>query len=228
MTRLYIMKVPEQVEAERMERLLRLTSADKREKLKRLRRTEDQNRTLFADLLARCLIAEEFNLSNEKIAFAAGPFGKPFALGLDDLKFNLSHAGSWVACAIDRQEVGVDIEQIAPIELEIARRFFAPEECGWLLQAEPAERLNRFYELWTIKESFIKMTGCGLNTPLDSFRVCKEQESFAIYEGKHKLSCRARSYEAEQGYKLAVCAAEGRLPDAPLLFSQEEIETRLR
>lgn len=228
MTHLYIMKVPQQVEAERTERLLRLTSVDKQEKIRRLRRTEDQNRTLFADLLARCLIAEEFNLSNEEIAFAAGPFGKPFALGLDEFKFNLSHAGCWVACAIDRQEVGVDIEQIAPIELEIAQHFFAPEEYEGLIQAEPAERLKLFYELWTLKESFIKMTGCGLNTPLDSFRVCKEQESFAIYEGKRKLSCRARSYEAGPGYKLAVCAAEGRLPDAPLLFSPEEIETRLR
>jgi 4'-phosphopantetheinyl transferase len=69
--------------------------------------------------------------------------------------------------AFDR-DVGVDVELVAPIEaVEMAERFFSPEELAELRRLEDAARLSRFYELWTLREAYLKARGIGLVLPLD-------------------------------------------------------------
>ena len=68
-------------------------------------------------------------------------------------------------------ELGVDIEDTvtrAP-PLEIADRFFAPEEVESLRSLPAEQRLQRFFQHWTLKESYIKARGMGLSLPLDRF-----------------------------------------------------------
>ncbi|MEJ8305410.1 4'-phosphopantetheinyl transferase family protein [Saccharibacillus sacchari] len=225
MTKIYMLQVPERLESGRLRRLERYVSREKKERLARFRQDADVSRTLFADLLIRRLIMSGHGLRNDEIRFDAGPFGKPSVIGLPGFEFNLSHAGNRVVCAVGNQQIGVDIERIAPIEFGIAQQFFAREEYEQLLRAEPGDRLTLFYELWTIKESYIKMTGRGLQIPLDSFRVCRENDGIALYEQQRKLLCRARNYEVGDEYKLTLCTTSDFLPDAPLFCSAEELET---
>ncbi|MCC8065877.1 MAG: 4'-phosphopantetheinyl transferase superfamily protein [Clostridiales bacterium] len=67
-------------------------------------------------------------------------------------------------------EIGCDIEYKKRPNDKLARRFFCPEEYEWLTRPQSqAEKKDRFYRLWTLKESFLKATGLGLYLPLDSF-----------------------------------------------------------
>jgi 4'-phosphopantetheinyl transferase len=69
--------------------------------------------------------------------------------------------------------VGVDVEAARPLESaeRIIRRFFSPQECATFLALGEAERQAAFFRAWARKEAFLKATGTGLSTALDSFDV---------------------------------------------------------
>ena len=74
------------------------------------------------------------------------------------LYFSLSHTRGLAACAIGVDlELGLDVEDTtrgAPVE--VANRWFAPEELAELNALAPAEQSDRFFVYWTLKEAYIK------------------------------------------------------------------------
>lgn len=107
--------------------------------------------------------------------FRANAYGRPeIAAPMLErpLHFNLSNARSLVACAVSRApDVGVDVEEIDRHgeTIGIADRYFSSDELR-ALHAAPAERRQqRFFEFWTLKESYIKARGMGLSIPLEQF-----------------------------------------------------------
>jgi len=53
--------------------------------------------------------------------------------------------------------------------IEIADRYFAPDEVRDLHALPDDRRRERFFEYWTLKESYIKARGMGLAIPLEQF-----------------------------------------------------------
>lgn len=106
--------------------------------------------------------------------------GKPYLRDHPDLIFNLSHSHNLAALGIAQRpecncEIGVDLEKISVHRdfFNIAKRFFHPEEFIYL--SNSADKVTTFTEIWTKKESYLKMLGTGLNTPLNSFSVLKDK-----------------------------------------------------
>jgi 4'-phosphopantetheinyl transferase len=108
--------------------------------------------------------------------FVANPYGRPGIAGptgrLAPL-FNLSHTDGSIVCllAADR-EIGVDVEDTTRADIglvEIADRYFSPTEVAALGALPEAARPDRFFDYWTLKESYIKARGLGLQLPLDQF-----------------------------------------------------------
>ena len=88
------------------------------------------------------------------------------------LSFNVSHSGDHLVVAVACiPELGVDVEQVAPRRhlMRIARRHFSGPEYQALLALPAQAQLSRFFDLWTLKEAYIKARGMGLALPLDSF-----------------------------------------------------------
>ncbi|MDQ3265856.1 MAG: 4'-phosphopantetheinyl transferase superfamily protein [Myxococcota bacterium] len=88
------------------------------------------------------------------------------------LRFNLSNTDGLVACVVARdREVGVDVEdtQRHGNQEGVAERFFAPAEVRALHALPEAAQHRRFFEYWTLKESYIKARGLGLSIPLGKF-----------------------------------------------------------
>ncbi|MCD7736265.1 MAG: 4'-phosphopantetheinyl transferase superfamily protein, partial [Lachnospiraceae bacterium] len=99
-----------------------------------------------------------------------GEHGKPFFPDFPEIHFSLSHSGEMAMAVFADTEIGCDIELKKQANEKLARRFFCPEEYAWMARAkDEPERKERFYRLWTLKESFLKATGWGLRLPLDSF-----------------------------------------------------------
>ena len=58
------------------------------------------------------------------------------------------------------------------------RRTCTRKEWEWLQQSEQKEL--DFLRLWTLKESYMKMTGKGMSLPLDSFEVVPTADGFVL------------------------------------------------
>ena len=83
------------------------------------------------------------------------------------MHFNLSHSGDYVILARHTSEVGADVERIGTPRAKLAPRVFLPEEIDWMRGDAEA----RFYALWTLKESVLKLTGRGFSMSMRSFSV---------------------------------------------------------
>lgn len=102
------------------------------------------------------------------------------------LRFNLSHSKSVALLAVTlSSEVGVDVEDVRPIERDVAKRFFSPTEIASMAPLDGEERLDAFYRCWTRKEAILKVEGQGLRIPLDSFDVSvRAEEPAALLDAR--------------------------------------------
>jgi 4'-phosphopantetheinyl transferase len=109
-------------------------------------------------------------------AFTAGAHGRLEAAGT--LSFNLSHSAGLVVCAVAAGTVGVDVEKVDEGRTEpgIWQHYFAPAEVAVLTALPIAERCERFFRYWTLKEAYIKARGLGLSLPLKEFWFLLEDQ----------------------------------------------------
>jgi 4'-phosphopantetheinyl transferase len=151
---------------------LGLLSADERERHARFVFERDKCIYLTTHALARIILSRYEPIAPRDWRFSVGSHGKPEIAGPGaSLRFNLSNTHGLVVCAVTREaDVGVDVERLdreAP--LDIAGEYFAPSEVAALEALVPSERPARFFDYWTLKESYIKARGLGLSLPLEQF-----------------------------------------------------------
>ncbi len=150
---------------------------DRREHTRMQRFLFEKDRHLFlvSHAMLRTVLSKYAAPAPSDWRFDTNTFGKPaIATGLnpDNIQFNLSHTNGIAVCAITLNDtVGVDVEQHARENklLDIADRFFSKQETTELHTHPLTERKKRFFDYWTLKESYIKARGKGLSIPLDSF-----------------------------------------------------------
>lgn len=179
-------------------KLLAKASPDRQVRAGRYLKTEDKVRCVVADALIRYAVGRALGLSEFSVVCDAN--GKPYVQGQEGFFFNLSHSGRWVVLAYGDGPVGIDVQNV---EGDLARaekvcRLFSPEEADFVLGAQGQERSERFYEVWTAKESYLKYLGVGLRKSLDSFSVLPDGDRLGV-----RFSRSARGE-----YHLTLCAGE--------------------
>jgi 4'-phosphopantetheinyl transferase len=145
-------------------------SSERRERIDSFLHVEDALRSLAGEWLTRLGLSEKLHLNMFEIRIDDGKNGKPFYNSPSGHHFNSSHSGDWSVCAVSGLPVGIDIEMVQPIDLSIAKDCFTENECKTMNSfADSTEQLNYFYNIWTIKESYLKAIGSGLSKSPDSF-----------------------------------------------------------
>lgn len=188
---------------------LEKVSLEKIAKVNRFKNPIDGHRTLCGEILIKSMLAKQLKMPISHIEFEKNECGKPYLKG-HPIYFNLSHSGDWVVAAMSDTLVGIDVELVKAIDLDIAKHFFTKQEYTWLSSIEEDKlRCKMFYMLWSGKESYMKMLGKGLSIPLNAFELIYKEE---------KLSLKVL-YEGEEGYfttyplenhSLVVCTKEAR------------------
>ena len=105
---------------------LKIFLPERQEKILSYRFNSDRNRTIWAELLARNIIAEKFFCPIEKVKIFRDDEGKPHIKNFP-AEISLSHAGNWIVCSVGEVESGVDVEIDSSGAIEIAEKFFFVE-----------------------------------------------------------------------------------------------------
>ena len=119
---------------------------------------------------------------NNSIPWRYNKYGKPYFADRDDLFFSVSHCGSAVAVAIDDEEVGIDIEEIARYKERLID-YVANEAEGLELREEFSNELKaeKFIELWTKKEAAFKLLGTGITHEIKDIL---KRDDFSVFSRK--------------------------------------------
>lgn len=182
-------------------------------RLRRYRRWQDAQSSLIGRLLMANLAADLLGIGDPyELDFARDVSGRPYLEGpaVTHIDVNVAHAGGYVAAAISNVgRIGVDVEVERAVHAGLVDRVCAPAELALLRQSPPADRRSRFFQLWTLKEAYIKAVGAGLALDLTTitFPLRSDHIHFAVHDVPDEASrWHFRSWHPAPDVWLAVCA----------------------
>ena len=129
---------------------------------------DDRKRSLAASvLIARAV--KNFTGQTKEPIIAYGQYQKPYCINYR-VHFNASHSGNYTAVAVSDSEIGIDIESLREYSPAVAKKYFTEGEIEYISAAKQRQqRDRRFFELWTAKEAYLKMTGEGVRGGISTF-----------------------------------------------------------
>jgi len=199
---------------------MRLLSVQERIRANEFQRQEPRTNYVKTRGVLRRLLGMYLQQHPASVKIETAEFGKPVLASSADawLCFNVTHSATQALVAIGRERrIGVDIEQVRE-ELDhsaLMQKYFAAEEQAELAQLPSPDRLRAFFDCWTRKEAYLKATGRGLLTPLDSFVVSTRSDAPNALISVEGDSLAAAGWTLHDvpvapGYSAAV-AAEGKI-----------------
>ena len=155
-------------------------SSEERLEVARFVRSRDRQQRLITRGMLRRLLSHYCDCSPQNWQFERGKHGRPEIVrdpAMPPLRFNVSHTTGLIAMIVGLEmDVGVDAETVHRRNnlAGIAERYFADSEVQGLRNYQGDQRQDtqwrrRFFEIWTLKEAYVKAVGKGLTLPLDQF-----------------------------------------------------------
>ena len=142
-------------------------------KQQRYKFAKDRHDALITRAFIRDLLSYYADIAPQDWQFEKGEKDKPEIINCPlPLRFNISHTKNLIICAVTLEDdIGCDVENTGRSNdvLAIAERYFSPTESKELFTLPVAQQRNRFFDYWTLKESYIKAWGLGLAIPLKDF-----------------------------------------------------------
>ncbi|TGE38958.1 4'-phosphopantetheinyl transferase superfamily protein [Desulfosporosinus fructosivorans] len=136
-----------------------LLSQERMMKVDRLGNNRDKILSILAYLLLLYGLKKE-GRDTSLMEIRYNEYGKPFLWNTDSVCFNLSHCIEGAACVISTFEVGIDIQEIRPVNDSILKKVCSQTEIKTIKAAINMDA--EFTRYWTMKESFLKAIGTGI------------------------------------------------------------------
>jgi 4'-phosphopantetheinyl transferase len=162
-----------------LEAAYREVSAERAAYARKYRFEIDRKQCVIAHLLLKEGLRREYGITLP-VALSYSAAGKPFLRDYPAIHFNLSHCRRAVACAIADRPVGIDVEELQPLELtpppglvDVTPGVELEFKPGSLVDVccSPAEKSAilaspnpsaTFTAIWTSKEAYLKAHGLPL------------------------------------------------------------------
>lgn len=173
---------------------------ERKEKILTYKFESGRKESLGSALMLQKVLSQK-NLNPQNIKY--GKNGKP---EIEGLHFNISHSDNFVICSVSENPVGCDIEKIRSVKSGFEKRFFTQNEVAYLEKFSCEEKINQFFRLWTMKESYMKFTGEGMKLALNRIEFVFD-DSIKVFRDGILCDCNFKEYEF-LGYKISVCAKE--------------------
>lgn len=169
---------------------------------------------LISRVLVKTVLADKLGISPHEVNLLLHPNGKPFVQGSKAVYFNLTHSADIIILAVTEEgEIGVDIEKVDR-EFEWMRvdSVLDLSEIEWIKEKELTDSssvFQRFFQIWTLKESYIKCTGEGMSRHLKklNFHVLPEHIQFldSTNDAQKTEEYYFESYIYEPNFIFSIC-----------------------
>jgi len=187
---LAVAKLPQDTTHKDTDEVPELLDAAEREEYQAIKNGRRKNEFLSTRLLVKGL-ANKFGLLEQGFTIKKDTMGKPY--GEADgchIYLSIAHCTREVMCGLsESMDLGVDLE---PMERKVheglGKRIYHPKE------PEEIIRLD-LIQVWTIKESLVKLDGKGLRTNLNELLLSRNSESEFSCIFNNEKSARICSFE---------------------------------
>jgi len=137
----------------------------------------DAHSSLIGRLLLRKCVQDSLGARNDEIRFERDGYNKPILVRplSNNLSLNVSHQGDFVVLAADTEaRIGVDVmkleysggKDVNEFFRLMTQQFSGNEWTNIRKAKEEGEQVKAFMRHWTLKESYVKAVGLGLNLDL--------------------------------------------------------------
>ncbi|MBU3186307.1 4'-phosphopantetheinyl transferase family protein [Clostridium estertheticum] len=156
-----------------------LLSEERKQKVNKIRFKKDKIQSIIVYCLLKHGLREFYNFK-QMPNFSYNEYNKPYFID-SNIQFNLSHCLNAVCCSISYQEVGIDIQDKVACYENILNYSMNLNE---IIEIESSlNPIDIFYRYWTLKESYLKCIGTGINDDLNKIDFSAfSQEKFYYKE----------------------------------------------
>lgn len=145
---------------------------------------------LISRVLTKSVLADKLGISAHQVNIQLQPNGKPFVQGSKTIYFNLSHSADVIVLAVTEEgEIGVDVERVnREFQWKRIDSVLAASEMEWIQKNEPIDPFSvyqRFFQIWTLKEAYIKCTGQGMSSHLKKLNFHVFSEHIKFFDATH-------------------------------------------
>jgi len=138
-----------------------------------------KNENNYSQVFQRYILAKKLDIKKDEIKIARSEYGKPYLINYTNIHFNVSHTIDAIICAISEENIGVDIERIKSFNMGVVQKYFTKQEQNYIFK-EKEKQNERFVEVWTRKEAYVKWTGKGMKVSFQSFDTLKDKKIFSF------------------------------------------------
>jgi 4'-phosphopantetheinyl transferase len=168
-------------------------SPARQQKAQRYRYSTDRMSCILGDYQLRGEVSEIMGCNLDEVVINHTEAGQPYIAQPSNSGFHisLSHSGGYVVSAIATSPVGIDIEMISEIEDAFLVHTLSQAEMNYV-----GSSVRRFFEIWTMKEAYLKCTGMGIS----GCGSLKSISVFTLPAGYH-----AKVIEVTDNYVISTC-----------------------
>ena len=136
--------------------MLNSLNVDDKKKITEIIRISDKKLSILSRFLLKSILSQKYHLDYNNIFF--NEYNKPL---IEGIFFNISHSYEYVVLAFSNNEIGIDIEKIRKVDLNIINGFCTDNEKDYILNSK--DKYKSLFEIYTLKESYFKMLGTDLS-----------------------------------------------------------------
>jgi len=176
----------------------------KQRDIMRYRHSDDARRSLSGYCQAHIALSFHTGLPLSNIEMKKTAYGKPYIEDFAQVDFNISHSNNKVVVAISTEgQVGIDIEFMRKIPSENISSLFTEYENS-LIGLPNHFSLEKFYKLWTLKESYLKFCGTGLLLPTKAIQFLAI-DHIMEYKTDTGRTLNFKTLDAGNDYMVSLC-----------------------
>lgn len=170
-------------------------------------------------VLIRKILSHYTNIEASKLELSPIVNTKPELLKSPfNIHFNISHSGNKILVAVGfLTDVGIDVEKVIPdFDTDgFAEANYHPNEVSHLHTLKDEAETDYFYQIWTRKEAWLKLTGEGVNDKLKELDFSGKDVESTLPQGISELHMTSWKESADYMVTLAAYA----LPESYRFFN---------